>query len=59
MEFKDIFELITSNSIGIACILYFMYRDYKFMVRLDTMLATLSTQTETIANILTNKYKED
>lgn len=59
MEFKDIFELITSNTIGIACILYFMYRDYKFMNRLDNMLATLSAQTETIANILMNKNKED
>lgn len=58
MAFKEIFELITSNSIGIACILYFMYRDYKFMNRLDNMLATLSTQTETIANILINKKEE-
>ena len=37
---EDIINLVVSNGIGVACIIYFMFRDYKFMGQLqDTMTA--------------------
>lgn len=40
---NDIIDLIVSNGIGVACIVYFMLRDYKFM---DTMQKTLTSLDE-------------
>lgn len=40
MSFQDIVNLLTNNGIGIVCIIYFLFRDYKFT---NTMLETLTT----------------
>lgn len=47
---EQIVDLIINNGIGVACIVYFMFRDYKFM---NTLIQTLSTLQET-----TNLIKE-
>lgn len=48
---SDIVDLIVSNGIGVACIVYFMFRDYKFM---DTMQKTLDSLNESVT--LIEKY---
>lgn len=48
---NDIIDLVISNGIGVACIVYFMLRDYKFM---DTMQKTLSSLNESVS--LIEKY---
>lgn len=48
---SDIIDLVISNGIGVACIVYFMFRDYKFM---DTMQKTLSSLNESVS--LIEKY---
>lgn len=48
---NDIIDLVISNGIGVACIVYFMFRDYKFM---DTMQKTLSSLNESVS--LIEKY---
>lgn len=42
---QDIIDLIVSNGIGVACIVYFMFRDYKFM---DSMNRTLQALNESV-----------
>lgn len=51
MDFIDIVKLAISNGIGIACIVYFMFRDYKFM---DTLNKTLVSLNESVS--LIEKY---
>lgn len=48
---SDIIDLVVSNGIGVACIVYFMLRDYKFM---DTMQKTLNSLNESVS--LIEKY---
>lgn len=48
---SDIIDLVISNGIGVACIVYFMFRDYKFM---DTMQKTLNSLNESVS--LIEKY---
>lgn len=51
MTMSDIIDLVVSNGIGVACIVYFMLRDYKFM---DTMQKTLNSLNESVS--LIEKY---
>lgn len=39
----DVGEMVTQYGIGIVCILYFMFRDYKFTQQLTVTLASLQT----------------
>lgn len=48
---KDWIDLIVSNGIGVACICYFMFRDYRFM---QTMQKTLDSLNESVS--LIEKY---
>lgn len=48
---SDIIDMAISNGIGVACIVYFMFRDYKFM---DTMQKTLDSLNESVT--LIEKY---
>lgn len=48
MGFDEIIALIINNGIGIACIVYFMFRDYKFMQRLSDLLSSLQTALDLI-----------
>ena len=44
----DIVDLVVSNGIGVACIVYFMFRDYKFMSTLQKTLDSLNESTTLI-----------
>lgn len=59
MEFKEIVDLLVSNGIGIVCIIYFMYRDYKFMGTLTTTLTVLTQTTDLIKDFLLNEKGGD
>lgn len=48
----EIINLIVSNGIGVACIVYFMFRDYKFMSTMQTTLKALEDSTELIRDYL-------
>lgn len=54
-----IIDLIVSNGIGVACIFYFMVRDYKFMSTLQQTLTTLEDTTNLIKDyFITIKKRE-
>lgn len=52
---KEIIELAVSHGIGIACILYFMYRDYKFMSSMNETLKALEDATTLITEYFIKK----
>lgn len=41
MEMEQVANLILNDGIAIAVVGYFMFRDYKFMQQLQTVLVTL------------------
>lgn len=41
MEMEQLMNLILNDGIAIAVVSYFMFRDYKFMQQLQTVLVTL------------------
>ena len=38
---EQIIDMIVNNGIGVACIVYFMFRDFQFMKSLTEALASL------------------
>lgn len=52
---ENIIDLIVSNGIGVACIVYFMFRDYKFMSTLQQTLTTLEDTTALIKDYFIKK----
>lgn len=58
MTFQDIVNLVVSNGIGVACIIYFMWRDAKFMNTLQTTLTELVETMDLVKEILLNAKGE-
>lgn len=56
---ENIIDLIVSNGIGVACIVYFMFRDYKFMGTLHQTLTTLEDTTNLIKDYFIKVHKEE
>lgn len=56
---ENIIDLIVSNGIGVACIVYFMFRDYKFMGTMQQTLTTLEDTTNLIKEYFIKKGEED
>ena len=48
MALDEIVSLVVNNGIGIACIVYFMYRDAKFMQKISDLLSSLNATLEEI-----------
>ena len=48
MNIEQILSLVVNNGIGVACIVYFIVRDYKFMNTLTDTLQTLRDSTQLI-----------
>ena len=48
MDLNEITNLFVNNGIGIACIIYFCVRDWKFM---DSLTDTLSTLKDSVTLI--------
>lgn len=42
MDIEQIVELFFNNGVGIAVIIYFMLRDFKFMDKMTTALSSLN-----------------
>lgn len=40
---EQIIDLLINNGIGVACLVYFMFRDYKFVNRINETLATVES----------------
>lgn len=55
---SDIIDLVISNGIGVACIVYFMFRDYKFMSTLQKTLDSLNESTTLIEKYFIENKKE-
>lgn len=51
---EDIVNLFVNNGTAIAVIIYFIYRDYKFMQSLQTTLATLDKAVKGLEDALRN-----
>lgn len=43
MGFEDIVNMIVNNGVGVACIVYFMFRDYHFMQKLSDAISSLNS----------------
>ena len=41
MEMNQIMDLILNNGIGVVCICYFMFRDYKFMNKITELMQSI------------------
>lgn len=41
MTIDEIVNIFVNNGIGVACIVYFIFRDYKFMTTLNETMTTL------------------
>ena len=40
---EKIIDLMVNNGIGVACLVYFMFRDYKFVEKINATLATVES----------------
>lgn len=52
MTIEQIISVITNNGVSIGLLLYFVYRDNKFMNTLNTTLTTLKNTTESIKRMI-------
>lgn len=55
----DIVNLIVSNGIGVACITYFMFRDWKFMSTMQETLVALRESLDVIEKFLIEEKKKN
>lgn len=56
---ENIIDLIVSNGIGVACIVYFMFRDYKFMGTMQQTLTTLEDTTNLIKDYFIKREEQE
>ena len=54
---ENVIDLIVSNGIGVACIAYFIFRDYKFMSSLQQTLTALVDTTNLIKDYFLKTHK--
>lgn len=40
---ENIIDLLVNNGIGVACLVYFMFRDYKFVNKINDTLAVVES----------------
>lgn len=56
MEYKNLVDLVLNNGIGVACIVYFMFRDYKFMNKITELMQSIQ---DTLNFIKTEKWSDE
>ena len=56
---ENIIDLIVSNGIGVACIVYFMFRDYNFMGTMQQTLTTLEDTTNLIKDYFIKREEQE
>lgn len=59
MEVEDLANLILNNSIAIAVVAFFMYRDLKFMTELHQTLQCLVDAVDSLKNVIALDEKLD
>lgn len=59
MELTTLVNLFVNNGIAIAVIVYFCFRDWKFMSSLQSTLTTLVDAVNALRDITKKKEKED
>ena len=52
MTVEQIVNLVVNNGVSIGLLVYFVYRDNKFMNTLNTTLTTLKNTTESIKRMI-------
>lgn len=56
---ENIIDIFLNNGIGVACIIYFMFRDFKFMGTLEETLVSLKESVELIRKYFITKEDSD
>lgn len=59
MTIEQVISVITNNGVSIGLLLYFVYRDNKFMNTLNTTLTTLRNTTESIKKMLEKRVQNE
>ena len=59
MEMADLMNLILNSSVSIVVIVYFMFRDYKFMQQLTTSIQQLVDKINVMLSIKEEGGKKD
>ena len=52
---QDLITVITNNGVAVAVLVYFIYRDNKFMGTLQTTLQTLIDTVDALKDTINNK----
>lgn len=56
---EDIINLIVNNGVGVACLVYFMLRDYKFVAKINDTLAVVESYIKQREETLKKGGKDD
>ena len=56
MEMQNLADLILNNGIGVCCIVYFMFRDYKFMTKITELMQSIQ---DTLDFIKSEKWSDE
>ena len=55
---NEIVNLISNTGVTIVVLAYFIFRDYKFMNKLDNALSTLTNTVDTLKQVVISKGGE-
>ena len=58
MEMKELVNMIQNTGVTVVIIVYFLYRDYKFMGTLKDTLTTLVNTVSTLKEVVQSKGGE-
>ena len=58
MEIESIISTIINNGVAVGLLVYFVYRDNKFMSNLDVTLKTLQTSVDSVRDLLENQVEK-
>ena len=56
MEINTFADVILNNGIGVACIIYFMFRDYKFMSKITELMQSIQ---DTLNFLKSEKWSDE
>lgn len=56
---QDLITVITNNGVAVAVLVYFIYRDNKFMSTLQTTLQTLIDTVDALKDTVNNKTENE
>lgn len=58
MELESIMSAIINNGVAVGLLVYFVYRDNKFISSLDVTLKTLQTSVDSVRGLLEKTYRK-